>query len=82
MIKKINECLLAAKDGYCGPKGLQIMTVDAFFHDWVLMLKLEKLGQLTFFHLLNVDGVLSLSVDCVELKSVFLSQIDKFLIQF
>ena len=64
------------------PKGLQIMAVDAFFHDWVLMPKLEKLGQLTFFHLLNVDGVLSISVDWVELKSVFLCQIDMFLIQF
>ena len=58
------------------------MAVDAFFHDWVLMPKLKKLGQLTFFHLLNVDGLLSISVDWVELKSVFLCQIDKFLIQF
>ena len=58
------------------------MAVDAFFHDWVLMPKLEKLGQLTFFHLRNVNGVLSISVDWVELKSVFLCQIDKFLIQF
>ena len=45
--------------------------VDAFFHDWVSMPKLEKLGQLTCFHLLNVDGVLSISVDWVELKSCF-----------
>ena len=58
------------------------MALDAFFHDWVLMPKLEKLGQLTFFHLLNVDGVLSISVDWVELKSVFLCQIDKFLSGF
>ena len=53
-----------------------------FLHDRVLMPKLEKLGQLTFFHLRNVDGVLSISVDWVELKSVFLCLIDKFLIQF
>ena len=44
------------------------MAVDAFFHDWVLMPKLQKLGQFAFF---NVDGVLSISVDWVELKSVF-----------
>ena len=58
------------------------MAVDAFFHDWVKMPKLEKLGQLTFLHLLNVDGVLSISVDWVKLKYVFLCQIDKFSIQF
>ena len=58
------------------------MAVDVLFRGWVLMLKLEKLGQLTFFHLLNVDGVLSISVDWVELKSAFLCQIVKFLIQF
>ena len=58
------------------------MAVDAFFHDWVKMPKLEKLGQLTFFHLFNVDGVLSISADWVELESVFLCKIDKFLIQF
>ena len=32
------------------------MAVDAFFHDWVFMQKLEKLGQFTFFYLLNGDG--------------------------
>ena len=58
------------------------MALDAFFQDWVLMPKLEKLGQLIFVHSLKVDGVLSMSVDWVELKSVFLCQIDKFLIQF
>ena len=58
------------------------MAVDAFFHDWVLMPKLKKLGQIAFFHLFNVDGVLSISVDWVEIKFVFLCQINKFLIQF
>ena len=56
------------------------MAVDAFFHDRVLMPKLEKLGQFAFFHLFNVDGVLSISVDWVEIKFVFLCQINKFLI--
>ena len=56
------------------------MAVDAFFHDWVLMPKLEKLGQLTFFHLLNVDGVLSVFVDWVN--PFFGCKIDKFLIQY
>ena len=61
---------------------MQIMAVVALFHDCVLMPKLEKLGQLTFFHLLNVDGVLSISVDWLKLKSISWCQIYEFSIQF
>ena len=58
------------------------MAVVAFFHVWVSMPKLEKVGKLIFFHLQDVEGVMSISVDWVELESFFLCQIDKFLIQF
>ena len=58
------------------------MAVVAFFRVWVSMPKFKKVGQLIFFHLQDVDGVLSISADWVELESVFLCKIDKFLIQF
>ena len=50
---------------------LQVKGVDAFFQDRELMPMLEQLRQLTLYHLLNVPGVLSFSVDWLQLESVF-----------
>ena len=47
------------------------MAANTFSGDWELMPKMEQIGQLTFFHLLHVDSVFSISIDWAKLKADF-----------
>ena len=54
------------------------MAVDAFFPQLGIDAKIGVTWTIDFFHLFNVDVVLSISVDWVELKSVFGTKLTSF----
>ena len=58
------------------------MAVNAFFGDWELMPKLEQIERLTFFRLLDVDGVFCVSIYWIKLEANLWCLNDGFFLHF